>query len=252
MAISSSSPLPALGLFIMIGLLGAGFFTKSGIEHMRRADRYVTVKGLSEREVKADLATWPIRFKVTGDELFATQKAMEDTQTKVLNFLKGQGFTDTELELRPLRVIDRQAREYGDNRATDLRYIMDATVMVRTAEVDRVAKVSQMVSDLVKSGVVLFDEGNCDVGPKYSYTQFNALKPEMLAEATKKARESAEQFAKDSGSDVGTIRQAYQGIFSISSRDYVADNSEGSGGCGDSSAMKKVRVVTTIDYFLEN
>lgn len=243
-----------LGLLSGTGMAGAGFLVSKGIADFRLAERYVTVKGLVERELEADLATWPLIIKSSGDDLAATQGEMEANLGVLSGFLKENGFTEAELSTRPPRVIDRMAAEYGgEMRAGQARYIVESGVMIRSNNVALVQKVSQMTNALVRAGVALTSDSNsCVSGPNYVFTRLNAIKPEMLAEATRNARASANQFAADSGSRVGGIRRAYQGVFSISGRDEVSGDGMGGGGCGISDPNKKIRVVTTVDYYLEN
>lgn len=244
----SATVVPAL--LIALGLVGAGAFIAHGFAEFRKSGRHVTVKGLVERDVASDLALWPLKVKVAGNDLASAQQEMEASVAKIAAFLKTNGFTDEEISTQGLRVFDRRTQEYNEMRADQLRYIVEITVSVRTGNVAQVSKVSQMTSELVKSGVTLAEDNSCFSGPTYLFTKLNDIKPEMLAEATKNARTSAEQFAIDSGSRVGQIMQANQGTFSITSRDNINESGEG-GGCGVSDPYKKVRVVTTVDYYLE-
>lgn len=244
-------PLFVPALVIALGMVLAAHFLGDAVRDMRRSDRYVTVKGLVERDVTANLALWPIKFRVSGDELLATQTQLDVAKEQVVAFLKEGGLGDEEINVGGIRVIDRQAREYGEGRPDQTRYIIEATVMARSDKVEAVSRLSRKASDLVKTGVALAEENTCQQGPAFQFTKLNEIKPEMLAEATKNARKAADQFAADSGSRVGAIRQASQGFFSISSRDRVTEGEEG-GGCGQLSDIhKRVRVVTTLDYYLE-
>jgi hypothetical protein len=235
---------------IGVGLMGAGAMVGFGIRDMKRQDRYVTVKGLVEREVKADLAVWPLKTKVAGNDLATAQELLEANVQKIRTFLLQAGLSENEVAIRGLRVVDRSAQEYGDAPANQMRFIIEATVYVRSPNVEKVSAIAQKTSELVKAGVTIAEETGCGGGPNFIFTKLNDLKPDMLAEATQNARASASQFAKDSGSRVGTIRQANQGVFSITSRDQ-GDANDG-GGCAASEPDKKVRVVTTVDYYLEN
>ena len=128
--------------------------------------------------------------------------------------------------------------------------MIEGSVLVRTNNVDLVQSVSGQTSEIVRSGVALSQENSCGGGPSFLFTQLNEIKPEMLAEATKNARKAAEQFAADSGSSVGSIKQAYQGVFSVTPRDQTESN-DNSNSCDTvADPNKKVRVVTTVDYFL--
>jgi uncharacterized protein len=241
--------LVVLGFLIALGLIIGGWMLGSQIKATRLSDRYVTVRGLVERQVKSDLAIWPLSFKEAGDDL-ATVYARTDTdKNTILQFLSQQGIKQEEIELGQLRVVDTQAQEYGGTRAPH-RYIVEQQITVRTTRVDQVAAAAQKSMQLVQKGIVLSsDRGQ---GLAYKFTGLNAIKPDMITEATRNARAAADRFAADSGSEVGTIRQANQGVFSITAADQGSEGGEGYMGGGEQSMMKTVRVVTTVQYYLEN
>jgi hypothetical protein len=248
-----SSIVLALGL--CVGLIGWAIILGRSLQEIRKGDRYVTVKGAAERDVRADLAVWPMKIRVAGSDLAEVGQSPEATRAKVLRFLSEKGFTREEIVNQGLRVADRQASDFGRGNLKDmLRYVVEATILLRSKNVDRVEQVSQMTDELVRAGVVLSAQNDWQAaGPRFIFTQLNTIKPAMLAEATKTARSAAVQFASDSGSTVGTIRRASQGLFSISDRDQGApgqgEGGEGYSG-GESDPNKRVRVVVTIDYFL--
>jgi hypothetical protein len=229
----------ALGL----GMAAAGWFVGEGFIRARSGDRFVTVKGLAEREVKADLAVWPLRFVATGNDLAEVQAKVRDDAARVQKFLTDAGIAADEIGLQSLEVTDVLAQPYHQG-PVESRFIIAQTLVVRTGNVDLVAKASQHVSDLVEAGVVLSNELNPAGGPNYLFTKLNDLKPEMIAEATRQARAGAEQFAADSHSRVGAIRRANQGVFQILPRDPVPGLVE------QRQIDKRVRVVSTIDYYL--
>ena len=226
----------------------------SEIKAIRMSDRFVTVKGLVERKVKSDLAIWPLNYKEAGDELPAVYAKTEADKKAILIFLEQQGIQSSEIELGVVRVVDTQANEYGNNRAPR-RYIVEQQITVRTARVDQVAAAAQKTMLLLQQGIVLGN--NFGQGVTYRFNGLNAIKPDMITEATRNARAAADRFATDSGSKVGSIRQANQGVFSILASDQGSDTSEngeaggGAPGGADSSLMKTVRVVTTVQYYLE-
>ena len=245
----------ALGFFVMIGLVVGGWVLGAEIKAVRLADRYVTVKGLVERTVKSDTAIWPITFKEAGNDLPAVFAKSEEDKAAVLKFLSDQSVTSQEITLGQVQVTDKEANEYGPNSAGP-RYIVQQTITVQTSDVDKIARVGQKTAQLVQAGVVIgggFGQG----GISYKFTGLNALKPDMITEATRNARAAADRFAADSGSQVGSIRSANQGVFSISgvndSNDVSSDDGSpgGSGAHADASLMKKIRVVTTVDYYLK-
>jgi hypothetical protein len=234
----------AAGL-LAIGVALAGWWIGSGFAEGRGADRFVTVKGVAEREVEADLALWPMQFVVADNDLARAQSRMQDTSRKVRDFLERNGFQPAEVALHDLSVTDTQANRYGGQPAT-FRYVVSQTLMVRTDRPQVLFDASQKVGELIEAGVVLSSDGPWAGGPTYLFTQLNDLKPAMIAEATASARAAAEQFAKDSGSPLGPIRQANQGLFVILPRDQAQGVQE------QRQRAKIVRVVTTVEYLLED
>jgi hypothetical protein len=232
-----------LGALILgLGLLGAGFLVGRGFERGRAADRYVTVKGLAETFVTADLAVWPLRITATGDDLGRVQDRIDTDLAAVTEFLTEQRIEAGAIQPQRVEVTDLLAQPYRPEGVGDNRFILAQTVIVRTEQVDQVARLNQQTGELVRRGIVLADTG----GPTYLFTRLNEIKPEMLAEATRNARLSAEQFAADSASAIAEIRRASQGLFEILPRDPAP-------GLLEPNQMdKKVRVVSTIEYRLRN
>lgn len=234
--------------FTAIGLIVGGWILGSQIKDVRLADRYVTVRGLAERNVNANLAIWPISFREAGNDLEATYSKSEQDNAAVLKFLSAQGIASSDITQGQPSVTDTKANAYGNNNAA-YRYIVERSITVRTADVDKVAAAVQKVSKLLAQGVTL--GGGPAYGQQntvsYLFTELNSIKPAMITDATHNARIAADRFAADSGSKVGSIREASQGLFTITSADATSE-----GGTQHSSILKKVRVVTTIQYFLQH
>ncbi len=228
---------------IAIGLALAGWFTGDALVRGRAAERFVTVKGVAEKEVQADLALWPMQFVVAEDDLGRARTRIADSAKQVTAFLARNGIQGDQVQLQDLSVFDTQAQRYGGQPAPK-RYVISQTIMVRTTNPQSVFDASQKVGELIEAGVVLSSEGPMMGGPTYLFTKLNELKPAMIAEATANARQAAEQFAKDSGSRLGGIRQANQGLFVILPRDQAPGVQE------ERQRTKVVRVVTTVDYRL--
>jgi uncharacterized protein len=231
-------PSMIVGGALAIGLLGAGALVGQGIVNARAGDRFVTVRGAAERTVKADLAVLPIRFTASGDVLSDVQARIDQDLATVRGFLTAQGYPADAVDLGRLEVADTLSREYTSQNGGP-RFILAQTIVVRTGDVDRVQQTTRALNDLVRQGVVLQDFA----GPSYIFTKLNDVRPAMIAEATAAARTGGEQFAKDSGTPLGGIRQANQGSFEILARDEAGDEA--------SSVTKKVRVVATISYRLK-
>jgi hypothetical protein len=232
-------------LILAVGIAMGGWHVGRGIIHLRTGDRYVTVKGVSERDVTADVALWPIRSVSTDDDLRKAQMRIKESKEVILEFLKRQGIPPAAAQVQRLNVTDVLANPYrsGETRS---RYIISQTLMVRSSDPTLIHKASQAIGELVDAGVVLSSTGGSNDGPTYLFTGLNQIKPEMIAEATASARQAAEQFAKDSGSRVGGIRKASQGVFEILPRDRTPGVMEWT------QPNKTLRVVMTIEYCLEN
>ena len=240
---------PCALLALSIGL--AGWFVGIGVQNIRTADRFVTVKGVSEREVKADLALWPIQLAVTDNDLASAQGRLSANIGRVIAFLRANAVDSTEIELQTLRVTDTFANPYQPQRVGN-RFILQQTVSVRSDDPVRIQATSQKVGELVNAGVVLSSGPEWGPGgPTYLFRRLNDLKPAMIAEATSEARKAAEQFAKDSRSRLGGIHRANQGVFVILPRD-AASMERGPEMAEQTQMFKIVRVVTTVEYLLRN
>ena len=224
-----------------LGLVLAGLFIGQGFVKSRSADRYVTVKGVAERDVEADLALWPIRHVATSDDLAAAQAKIEAHQKAILEFLAKANIPTDAVQLQGLDVEDRHAQSWVSG-PVQSRFVVTQTMIVRSKDPAVVRAASQKVGDLVDAGVVLAGGG---MGPTYLFTKLNDFKPQMIGEATASAREAATKFAQDSGAHLGGIRRASQGVFEIQARDRAPGISE------EGQLEKTLRVVTTVEYLLE-
>lgn len=228
---------------VALGLAAAGWLAGRGLVESRLGHRTVTVKGLAERIVKADVGFWPIRFTATGADLDTARAALEQAEQAVAAYLEKNGFTDKDREVRYLRVEDRLAGYSSANVPRESRFVLTEDIVVRSTDVDRLAAAARRIGDLVRAGVALSSD-QYNAGPSFVFTKLNELKPAMLTEATKRAREAAEQFARESGAKVGAIFTANQGLFTINPAIVIPSER------AEAQIEKKVRVVTTITYFL--
>ena len=239
-----------VGLCALVGLAVAGFFIGRGTERLRSAVRTVTVKGLVEKEVKSDRAIWTLNLRRASADVKDAQARIAADREAAVTFLKKQGFEDSEMERTPIKTIDKLAREYGKPQGGDpLRYILTASLVVTTPKVDLVRSSLGATDELLRSGVVLDGgDGGSPANPRFVVSAFNDLRPQLLAEATKNAREMAQQFAADSGARVGSIRSANQGQIQI----FGTDGNDESGAFSPTSTVqKKIRVVSTFEFALE-
>jgi hypothetical protein len=243
----SSSTLPAA--ILALGLAVSGLLVGNGFARGRAGDRFVTVKGVAERPVRADLAIWPLRVAGADDDLGAANKKLATSIAGVRDFLTRHGVDTSQVQLTGFSVADAYAEQYASDRKPTNRYVIHQTMLIRSVQPDRVLAASQLVSELAAIGVAI-SSGNGEYGPggggpTFVFSKLNELKPAMIADATARAREAAAQFARDSHSELGVIRQANQGVFEILPRDQAPGITE------ENQITKVVRVVSTIDYYLK-
>ena len=232
-------------IVVALGLMLGGWAAGNGVARSRLGDRFVTVKGISEREVNADLAIWPLRLVVADNDLARAQSRIQANVVEIFQFLARHQIDTAQVTLQDYGVVDALANEYRQPGMTGNRYIIRQVVVVRSDVPARVHAASQRVGELVNAGVVLSSGAEyAGGGPTFIFRGLNELKPAMIAEATARAREGAEQFATDSRSRLAGIRRASQGVFEILPRDQAQGISEGS------QVAKVVRVVSTVEYIL--
>ncbi len=221
------------------GMIITGDILRKGIISYKEMDRTVTVKGLAEREVKADKVTWPLVFKEIGNNPNEMYTLLEEKNHKVVDFLLSAGIGKEEINVNPPIITDRQADSYN-NEIMNYRYKATSIITVTSKDVDKVRQLILRQSELMKQGIpIIQEEYNTNNQIVYEFTGLNEIKPSMVEEATKNARETAKKFAEDSESDLGDIRKAQQGQFTITDRD------------SNTPYIKQVRVVTTVEYALE-
>lgn len=223
-----------LGVCIMLGLAFIGIMIPTAVSKLKSYDRTVTVKGLCEKEVNADQVIWPIVCKVAGNDLSLAYKELERQQQTIREFLIKGGVNDNEITPGAVEVSDQNTESYASDRK--MRYILKGVITVCSKDIDKVSQLIATQSRLVEKGIVTVDDWENRI--QYSFESLNDIKPAMVEEATKNAREVAEKFAQDSDSRIGKIMTASQGTFSIYDRD------------SNTPWIKEVRVVNSVTYYI--
>lgn len=223
---------------ITLGLIFLGYNIKSGLENGLKDERIVSVKGLSERTVRADKVVWPLVYKEVGNDLTSLSSEVGLKNKIIVDYLKSKGITNEEISIASPEIIDLQAERYMSQNVI-YRYNLTSVITVSSQQVDLVRNLIAQQGELLDKGIAIVS-GEYDTQVNYLFTGLNELKPDMIAEATRNAREAAEQFATDSDSKLGKIKTASQGQFSISDRDQYTPY------------LKNVRVVTSVVYYLKD
>ncbi|GAB3097557.1 SIMPL domain-containing protein [Pseudomaricurvus hydrocarbonicus] len=228
-----------LGFFIFLGLSVLGYLLASAAIDYKLYERTVTVKGLSEREFSADVVIWPIQFNVASNDLTELYRELDRQASEIKIFLMANGIGEGDISQDLPSITDKSAQQYNSNERAAFRYTATQTVTVYSRQIDTARSVMSSLSQLGKQGIV-FVGNNYSSQTEYLFTRLNEIKPEMVEEATRKAREVAEKFAADSQSSLGKIKRASQGQFSIAARDK------------NNPHVKRVRVVSTVEYYLSD
>ena len=226
-----------LGTFIFLAFTSLGYFIGNSAIKFKEYERTVTVKGLSEKEVQADIVLWPIQFTAAGNNLEDIYALIDRNTKKITEFLIAEGVDNAAISRTTPSITDRFAQQYGNQATPEFRYTATQTITVYSHDIESVRRIMGELSILGKQGIV-FSRGDYQSTTEYLFTRLNEIKPEMIEEATRKAREVAEKFALDSKSTLGKIRKATQGRFSIAARDK------------NNPHIKKIRVVSTVEYYL--
>ena len=235
---SAAGPL-LLGLCLLLGLVALGALLGRAAVEVREYERTVTAKGLAEQEYPADVVIWPVAFSVAGNDLGAVYRQLDEQGARVRDHLVGAGIPADEVTLSNPSLTDKSAQAWGGGPAPEFRYVATRTLTVHSQQVERVRRAMGGLVELGKQGIAFTGDAYQNQ-VQYLFTQLNAVKPGMVEEATRNAREVAQKFADDSGSRLGRIRRASQGQFSIEDRD------------SNNPHIKKVRVVSTVEYYLSD
>ncbi|MBD5375999.1 MAG: SIMPL domain-containing protein [Bacteroides sp.] len=229
---------PVIGsVVIAAGILALGLCIRSGLKSFSDRDRVVDVRGLAEREVNANQVTWPILFKEVGNNLPSVYNKVSATNRQIIDFLTSNGIDSAEISIGAPTVRDLQTDRYN-NMPLPYNYALTSVVTVSSDKVKQVHSLINRQGELFSKGIAIGTDYNYQI--TYSFTDLNTIKPEMIAEATRNAREAAKKFADDSDSRLGKIKTARQGQFTIDDRDATTPY------------IKKVRVVTSLTYYLED
>lgn len=225
-------------IVLAIGLIVMGLCIQCGLENGLEKKRTVSVKGLAEKEVKANKVTWPLAYQELGNDLQELYSRVNKNNATIVKFLTSNGISSNDITQSAPVVTDFNANQYAENRS-GYRYNVKSCVTVSSSEVDKVRKLILRQSELMAMGIAI-TTGDYEHNVTYEYTDLNKVKPQMIEEATKNAREAAEKFASDSHSKLGKISHASQGQFSIEDRD------------SNTPYIKNIRVVSSIEYYLKD
>lgn len=224
-------------LILGIAVIVASWIFGNKFYESRFSDRYVSVKGLAEMDVKATLASWTLESRIDGPSFENVKQEVNSQSSTITKWLQEKGFNKAEIKIEDVSV----SRNYYQQGQPPFNG--SVRVSLQTKNVDLLEEVSGMTTELLDQGVFLSGD-RWSNRPRYYFTGVNDIKPELLREATKAALESAEQFAENSGAQVGDIKYANQGIILLLPGNRIEESHE-------YYKDKIARVVASLDYYID-
>lgn len=234
--------LASLGFMLALGLVLASFIISGTIRKIKLTDQKISVKGYAEKNISSDLGIWSGEFSVASLDLVSGYNKLEQDLNVVIKYLESKGIKKDDINISSVTTArNYKLNEQGNYTNEFIGYTLTQLITVRHKDVKLIAAISNESTSLIKEGIEFMSNQ-----PSYYYTKINDLKIEMLGEAAKDARIRAEQLAKNSGGEVGSLVSASQGVFQITSKNSteVTDT-----GMFDTSSIEKtIKAVITIDY----
>ena len=222
-----------LGISIIIAAFVLGLMLVFTVRTLKSFDDTVTVRGLCEKEVPADRVAFRINYSEKANSIAEVRQIMDQHNAAIIKLLKDAGIEDAEIFNGSPSIDDRYTWSNDVSRIT-YRYQANQNISVYTSKMDVIKKLQNTLeNDLLKQDILASSYAD------YQFLGLNEIKPAMIAESLEKARESAEEFAKNSHSKIGKMRTASQGYFEVDDLDETTPQ------------MKKVRVVSTVTYYLK-
>ncbi|MCL2591211.1 MAG: SIMPL domain-containing protein [Betaproteobacteria bacterium] len=244
-----SSALIGMSIVLAIGLAVSSFILGTHFKTLGNHQQKITVKGLAEKEVKADLAEWSVGIAVKEENFAKTLQKLRASRPALDEFLKRQGFPETEIVVGSESVVPNMEDEYIGTayRRVQKGFRGSQTFWIRSRDLPRIIQADKEIIQSVADGNPITYKA-----PNYLIDDLENIKMSLIGAATENARQRAGEFAKVGQVKIGTMRAASQGAFYILSANSDTDTSDDYGGIYDKSTIdKKARVVVTIEYGIE-
>jgi len=222
-----------MGASIILAAFVLGLMMVCTVKTLKSYDDTVKVRGLCEKEVPADRVVWRISYSEKANDLADLRNTIHKNNDVIVKLLRDAGFSEEEINVANANYDDRYNWSNNVSQIT-FRYQVNQTVTVFTKNLELVRKMQQTLeTDLVNQNILANSYAD------YQYLGLNEIKPSMIAESLENARTAADEFAKNSHSKIGKMRTASQGYFEVEDLDE------------NTPQVKKVRVVTTVEYYLK-
>lgn len=247
---TSNNQYSGLGLFLAVGiiigawLLGWHFTEAKRIDNAHRNS--IKVKGYAQKDIESDLGQWMSKIKARSNELTSAYNMINDYKAKTLKYLIDNGIAEKDIKLSAVytrEIYQQKNNAYGETNQLE-GYELTMNISFQSKNLDKVEEIAQESSELIQQGINI-----STFEPQFYYTKIEDLKLEMLGEASKNAYERAERLAGNTGSEVGTLQSASQGVFQITSRNSTEVSDYGS--FDTQSRLKAIKAVITAEFSVE-
>ena len=231
-----------LGVFLCAGIIIGTFIISKTVEQVKFQNQRITVKGYAERTITSDIASWRGQITTRSTELVTAYDNLQADLNKVLSYLEQKGISRDDMDIASV-ITSIQYKRTANGMTTNIveGYNLVQPLSITSSNIEQIAEIANEITVLIQQGVE-FDS----FPPQYFYTKLDDMKIELLGEATKNAYMRAEQLAENSGSKVGSLKYASQGVFQITP---VYSTQVSDYGTYDTSTIEKsVKAVVTIEY----
>ena len=225
-------------------LIVSSFMWAGAIRNIKRGEDSLVVTGSAKRPIRSDYIVWRISISSQQPTSQAAYQQLKGWEARIQSYLKQAKVPDTAISLNALETVPISEMVNGRETGKTLAYKLSQRLEIRSNEVDRYAKLSQAITELINEGIPLTSEP-----PEYLYNELSKLRVEMIAEATKDAKARAEAITKTTGNRVGGVRGADTGVFQIAPRNSTAVSN---GGSYDTSSIEKdITAVVSVKFGID-
>jgi hypothetical protein len=219
--------LVALSVAFLIGSVAGAL----AVRDIKRANDEVTVTGSARRPVRANFIVWRAGVSTQQPTLAAAYQQLKSNSDRVRQYLRSHGVADSLIAVRAVEVGNIPEISQGRETGRILGYRLTQFFEVRSADVDGVSRIAQEINELISEGVPLLPQP-----PEYLFTHLADVRVQMLADATRDARDRAIAIAQSTGTKIGPVRSARMGVFQITPRNSTEVSDY---GINDVSSLEK-------------
>ncbi len=234
-----------LGVIISIGVIVSVWILGDAVRSLSPRTKTIEVKGMAEKKITSDFAIWTGSFSVDCNILTDGYSTIQFQKEKVLTYLESKGIKRNDISISAIVTnIKYQLNENGYPTSNRIGYQLEQRVSISSNNINLITNIANESTELIKEGIEFIS-----YQPNYYYNKLDALKIEMLGEATKDATQRAKVLAENSGGSVGSLAAAYQGVFQITPANSTEISDYGMND--DISIEKSIKAVVTLHFFIK-